>query len=140
MYRNVRVLVRQSQKIEGSLGLVRFVSIKVLDFGLKNTQSSHIYNRCMSAQIKSKPLDKNATKPEKAQIQNHSFVHNLFRGKVEHSQAFPFPIALDQEQVEYVGAFVDPVTKFFTEVNDASRNDQNAVSWHSRIFWRSLLK
>lgn len=40
---------------------------------------------------------------------------------------FPFPIALDQEQIEYVGAFVDPVTKFFTEINDSARNDANAV-------------
>lgn len=63
----------------------------------------------------------------KAQPHNQSFVHNLFKGQVEHSQMFPFPIALDQEQIEYVGAFVDPVTKFFTEINDASRNDANAV-------------
>jgi very long chain acyl-CoA dehydrogenase len=54
-------------------------------------------------------------------------VHNLFRGQVEHSQVFPYPNALNQEQVEYVGAFVDPVSKFFAEVNNADRNDMNAV-------------
>ena len=58
---------------------------------------------------------------------NQSFVHNLFRGQVEHSQVFPYPIALNQEQTEYVAAFIDPVTKFFTEVNDANKNDMNAV-------------
>lgn len=64
----------------------------------------------------------------KSQPHNQSFVHNLFRGQVEHSQVFPFPIALDQEQIDYVSAFVDPVTKFFLEVNDAQKNDMNAVS------------
>lgn len=52
----------------------------------------------------------------------------MFRGQVESSQVFPFPIALDQEQIENVGAFVDPMKKFFVEVNDAARNDANAVS------------
>lgn len=54
-------------------------------------------------------------------------MHNLFRGQVESSQVFPFPIALDQEQTEYVGAFVDPLTRFFVEVNDAAKNDANGV-------------
>lgn len=37
-------------------------------------------------------------------------------------------MALNQEQIEYVNAFIDPVTKFFTEVNDAARNDANATA------------
>lgn len=65
---------------------------------------------------------------DKAAKHNQSFVHNLFRGQVEHSQVFPYPIALNQEQTEFVGSLTDPLTKFFTEVNDASRNDANAVS------------
>lgn len=36
-------------------------------------------------------------------------------------------MALDQEQTDYVAAFIDPVTKFFTEVNDAARNDAAAT-------------
>lgn len=48
---------------------------------------------------------------------------NLFRGRVEASQVFPFPMYLNQEQIEYVGAFVDPVTKYFTEAHDAAKYD-----------------
>lgn len=98
-----------------------------------NSLSPFIF-RCLStqAQIKSSNDSKTKNAP-KTQQHNQSFVHNLFRGQVEHSQVFPFPIALDQEQIEYVGAFLDPVNKFFVEVNDAARNDANAVN--SRSFY-----
>lgn len=89
-----------------------------------------VYFRCLSTKAQTKSTSDSKTRnAPKTQQHNQSFVHNLFRGQVEHSQVFPFPIALDQEQIEYVGAFVDPVTKFFTEVNDAARNDANAVSY-----------
>lgn len=85
--------------------------------------------RCLSTQAKTKTTeDSKAKSAPKPLVHNHSFVHNLFRGQVEHSQVFPFPIALDQEQIEYVAAFVDPINKFFLEVNDAAKNDLNAVS------------
>jgi hypothetical protein len=84
--------------------------------------------RCLSAQAKLKTSSDEAKTTPKTQPQhNQSFVHNLFRGQVESSQVFPFPMALNQEQIEYVGAFVDPVSKFFDEVNDPARNDANAV-------------
>lgn len=86
--------------------------------------------RCLSTQTQTKSSsDEKTRNVPKTQQDNHSFVHNLFRGQVEHSQVFPFPIALNQEQIEYVGDFVDPLTKFFLEVNDAQRNDLNAVSF-----------
>lgn len=85
--------------------------------------------RCLSTQTKPKTSDDVKTKSSSSpQPHNHSFVHNLFRGQVESSQVFPFPIALNEEQIEFIGAFVDPVTKFFVEVNDAAKNDANAVS------------
>lgn len=90
--------------------------------------------RCLSAaQAQPQKTQKEGKKAlrEKAK-HNQSFVHNLFRGQVEHSQVFPYPIALNQEQTEYVSAFIDPVTKFFTEVNDANKNDMNAV--RSKVF------
>lgn len=94
--------------------------------------------RCLSTQTKTKSSSDSKTRNDpKTQQHNQSFVHNLFRGQVEHSQVFPFPIALNEEQIEYVGAFVDPVTKFFVEVNDAARNDANAVSL---IFFTNLWK
>lgn len=86
-----------------------------------------------AAQAQPQKIQKDAKKAlrEKAK-HNQSFVHNLFRGQVEHSQVFPYPVALNQEQTEYVGAFVDPMTKFFTEVNDANKNDMNSV--RSKVF------
>jgi hypothetical protein len=83
-----------------------------------------------------------ATKP------NFLFVTNIFHGEMETSQLVPYPEALNAEQLEYIGAFVDPVTKFFTasyfttfgntllmnlqfffvtqEVNDPAKSDTNA--------------
>uniref|UniRef100_A0AAG5DC15 Very long-chain specific acyl-CoA dehydrogenase, mitochondrial n=1 Tax=Anopheles atroparvus TaxID=41427 RepID=A0AAG5DC15_ANOAO len=56
-----------------------------------------------------------------------SFLTNIFRGEVQPAQVFPYPEALDAEQKEYIAAFVDPVTKFFEEVNDPVKNDANAA-------------
>lgn len=53
-------------------------------------------------------------------------MHNLFRGEIQPAQIFPYPNALDDAQVEHVGLFVDPVTKFFTEQNDPVKNDKEA--------------
>jgi hypothetical protein len=53
-------------------------------------------------------------KAEEAKKPNYSFVTNMFRGEMETSQLVPYPEALNAEQLEYIGAFVDPVTKFFT--------------------------
>jgi very long chain acyl-CoA dehydrogenase len=94
----------------------------------KNVNGQIEVIRCLSAaQAQPQKTQKEGKQAlrEKAK-HNQSFVHNLFRGQVEHSQVFPYPIALNQEQTEYVSAFIDPVTKFFTEVNDASKNDLNA--------------
>lgn len=52
-----------------------------------------------------------------------SFAHNLFRGEFQPAQTFPYPVALNQEQIDYVSAFIDPVTKFFNEQNDPVKND-----------------
>jgi very long chain acyl-CoA dehydrogenase len=101
----------------------------ILDFDLRAFFYVQNLSRCLSTQAKTKTVDDRKTKSSPSQQpHNHSFVHNLFRGQVESSQLFPFPIALDQEQIEYVGAFIDPVSKFFLEVNDAAKNDANAVS------------
>ncbi|XP_014681613.1 PREDICTED: very long-chain specific acyl-CoA dehydrogenase, mitochondrial-like isoform X2 [Priapulus caudatus] len=56
-----------------------------------------------------------------------SFAKNLFRGQVEVEHVFPFPNVLSEEQTETLEALVDPVEKFFTEVNDATKNDEQCV-------------
>ena len=104
----------------------------LVDFELWNFFAP-FFCRCFASQAKSK-----AAEDRKPLATNQSFVHNLFRGQVESSQVFPYPIALDQEQIEYVSAFVDPVSKFFVEVNDPMKNDANAVMKRLGRFSRSF--
>ncbi|XP_063699024.1 very long-chain specific acyl-CoA dehydrogenase, mitochondrial [Culicoides brevitarsis] len=67
------------------------------------------------------------TKPKEAEKrENLSFVTNIFRGELQTAQLFPYPNTLNAEQIEYVAAFIDPVEKFFTEVNDPVKNDATA--------------
>jgi len=53
-----------------------------------------------------------------------SFAMNLFRGKIETEQVFPYPEVLDAEQEETLQAILDPTVQYFEEVNDAFKNDQ----------------
>ncbi|XP_019873173.2 very long-chain specific acyl-CoA dehydrogenase, mitochondrial [Aethina tumida] len=72
-------------------------------------------------------LSKTVTNDEKPQsaapTENTSFVTNIFRGQLESRQVFPFPNALNAEQRDTLGMLVDPVSKFFEEVNDPAKND-----------------
>ena len=54
---------------------------------------------------------------------DHGFVRGMFTGRVNQDALFPFPEALTEEQRDTLGMFVDPVSKFFEEVNDAAAND-----------------
>lgn len=68
------------------------------------------------------------TEKKDAKLQpNFSFMANMFRGELEASQVFPYPDTLTDEQRETIQMFVDPVTKFFTEVNDPVKNDDTAT-------------
>jgi very long chain acyl-CoA dehydrogenase len=53
-----------------------------------------------------------------------SFVMAMFKGELHHEEVFPYPDVLTEEQKQNVAMFVDPVTKFFTEVNDPAKNDE----------------
>lgn len=74
-----------------------------------------------------KPQQQEHAKETAEKRENLSFVTNIFRGEIQPAQLFPYPNALDAEQLEYLGSFVDPVSKFFTEVNDPVKNDTNAT-------------
>eukprot|EP00914_Ancora_sagittata_P018662 GHVO01036993.1.p1 GENE.GHVO01036993.1~~GHVO01036993.1.p1 ORF type:complete len:559 (+),score=91.92 GHVO01036993.1:72-1748(+) len=52
-----------------------------------------------------------------------SFALNLFRGKVNTEQVFPYPDVLTDDQRETLRSLIDPTTKFFQEKNDALKND-----------------
>lgn len=57
---------------------------------------------------------------------SRSFMLNLFRGIIEPAQVFPYPEALSSEQMDTLNMLVDPVSKFFEEVNDPLKNDENS--------------
>ena len=57
---------------------------------------------------------------------NASFMANIFRGNLVSTQVFPYPDVMTQDDKELVGSLVDPMEKFFAEVNDAARNDENS--------------
>ncbi|CAH0561926.1 unnamed protein product [Brassicogethes aeneus] len=66
----------------------------------------------------------NAEKPKQsAPTEDYSFVMNIFRGQLEGRQVFPYPNVLNEEQRETLQMLVDPVSKFFEEVNDPAKND-----------------
>lgn len=72
---------------------------------------------------------KAVTSPQRAQApvtEDMSFTMNMFRGQLQAAQVFPYPDALNADQKETVQMLIDPVTKFFQEVNDPVKNDDTA--------------
>ncbi|XP_041975034.1 very long-chain specific acyl-CoA dehydrogenase, mitochondrial [Aricia agestis] len=85
-------------------------------------------NRCLGSRISSQrrlatAAAKEAPRPAR---QSGSFTMNLFRGRVEPAQVFPFPEPLSEEQRQTLAELVPPVEKFFQEVNDPAKNDATA--------------
>ncbi|XP_049875875.1 very long-chain specific acyl-CoA dehydrogenase, mitochondrial [Pectinophora gossypiella] len=64
--------------------------------------------------------------PARAARSSTSFTLNLFRGAMEPAQVFPFPEPLSPDQKQMLAELVPPFEKFFQEVNDPARNDQEA--------------
>lgn len=52
----------------------------------------------------------------------------LFLGKLHSESTFPYPArhAISKDKLEELSLFVEPVRAFFTSVNDAAANDENA--------------
>ncbi|XP_070504444.1 very long-chain specific acyl-CoA dehydrogenase, mitochondrial-like isoform X1 [Chironomus tepperi] len=55
---------------------------------------------------------------------NPSFVHNIFRGQLEHSELFPYPMPLNDEQLETIKVLIDPMENFFKNINKPEISDQ----------------
>ncbi|EDV96496.1 GH15160 [Drosophila grimshawi] len=51
----------------------------------------------------------------------------MHRGILASKEVFPYPDVLTLEQKETVDSMLDPFQRFFTEVNNAGRNDENSV-------------
>ncbi|XP_071949805.1 very long-chain specific acyl-CoA dehydrogenase, mitochondrial-like [Antedon mediterranea] len=67
------------------------------------------------------------TQDVKTQKASRSFAMGLFCGQINPEQVFPFPNSLSPEQTEALEMYIDPVTKFFEEVNNADKNDSMAA-------------
>ncbi|XP_054742051.1 very long-chain specific acyl-CoA dehydrogenase, mitochondrial [Anastrepha obliqua] len=64
---------------------------------------------------------------KKEQLANSSsFMMNIFRGKLVSKEVFPYPDVLHEEQKELIMSLASPFEKFFSEVNNAARNDENS--------------
>ncbi|XP_012539464.1 very long-chain specific acyl-CoA dehydrogenase, mitochondrial [Monomorium pharaonis] len=83
-----------------------------------------VTSRCLATQAAVKV---NETPQENAaEKENQSFTMNIFRGQLQLNQVCPFPEPMNQEQTETIKMLVDPIEKFYEEINDAAKNDQNA--------------
>jgi very long chain acyl-CoA dehydrogenase len=58
--------------------------------------------------------------------ESKSYAVNMFRGIVHQEQVFPFADVLTTEQRETLEMLVDPTDKFFKEMNDPAKNDEDA--------------
>ncbi|KAH8418227.1 hypothetical protein KR222_005866, partial [Zaprionus bogoriensis] len=61
-----------------------------------------------------------------AKRENESFMANIFRGTLVSKQVFPYPDVLTLEEKETMDSFLDPFERFFTDVNNAARNDETS--------------
>lgn len=55
-----------------------------------------------------------------------SFMMNIFRGKLVSTEVFPYPDVLATDEKELISSLIGPFEKFFSDVNNATRNDENA--------------
>ncbi|XP_072447778.1 very long-chain specific acyl-CoA dehydrogenase, mitochondrial-like [Chiloscyllium punctatum] len=69
------------------------------------------------------PVVKTIKEKKIAATESKSFAVNMFRGQVQTEQVFPFPSVLNDEQEQFLRELVEPVSKFFQEVNDPAAND-----------------
>merc|ERR1719268_493770 len=61
---------------------------------------------------------------QKKAVTSNSFVKNVFRGMIEPTQVFPFPVALDEEQIENLEMLLPIAERVMEEQNDPLLNDQ----------------
>ncbi|XP_003707587.1 acyl-CoA dehydrogenase very long chain isoform X1 [Megachile rotundata] len=85
---------------------------------------SNIRYLATQAAVKNATVEK--TKKGTGIKESQSFVMNIFRGQLQTSQVFPFPESLTEEQIDTLKMLVDPIEKFFEEINDPMKNDETA--------------
>ncbi|XP_028176202.1 very long-chain specific acyl-CoA dehydrogenase, mitochondrial isoform X2 [Ostrinia furnacalis] len=81
-------------------------------------------SRCVSGKLV--PLYSARGRASQAARESTSFTLNLFRGRFEPAQVFPYPEPLSDDQRQTLQELVPPVEKFFQEVNDPAKNDADS--------------
>ncbi|KAH8390669.1 hypothetical protein KR215_009668 [Drosophila sulfurigaster] len=97
---------------------------KFNNYGTRKLVLDVCKNRLYSASAAAAPKTKAKQEPKR---ENESFMANIFRGSLVTKQVFPYPDVLSDEQKETVGGMLDPFQRFFTDVNNPARNDENSV-------------
>ncbi|KZC13622.1 Very long-chain specific acyl-CoA dehydrogenase, mitochondrial [Dufourea novaeangliae] len=85
-----------------------------------------MFYRCLATQAAVKNASTEKAEKSAAARESHSFTMNSFRGQLQTNQVFPFPETLTEEQLDTLKLLVDPIEKFYEEVNDPVKNDENA--------------
>uniref|UniRef100_G1R9A0 Very long-chain specific acyl-CoA dehydrogenase, mitochondrial n=1 Tax=Nomascus leucogenys TaxID=61853 RepID=G1R9A0_NOMLE len=63
------------------------------------------------------------TREKPAKAESKSFAVGMFKGQLTTNQVFPYPSVLSEEQTQFLKELVEPVSRFFEEVNDPAKND-----------------
>ncbi|XP_043263865.1 very long-chain specific acyl-CoA dehydrogenase, mitochondrial [Colletes gigas] len=92
-----------------------------------NLKKINLNARCLSTQAAVKNAPDDNMDKHNAIKNSTSFTKNIFRGHVQTSQVLPFPKLLNEEQTDTLKLLIDPIEKFYEEVNDPQRNDETAT-------------
>ncbi|XP_018332281.1 very long-chain specific acyl-CoA dehydrogenase, mitochondrial [Agrilus planipennis] len=102
--------------------MFRPVTVSLLKYNRINFQKIAL-QQCFATAAEPKVIQKTEKSAEKPTEHNFSFTMNMFRGQLESKEAFPFPDVLTEEQRETLHMLMDPVERYFEEVNDPFKND-----------------
>ncbi|XP_011522132.1 very long-chain specific acyl-CoA dehydrogenase, mitochondrial isoform X3 [Homo sapiens] len=76
------------------------------------------------------------TRKKPAKAESKSFAVGMFKGQLTTDQVFPYPSVLNEEQTQFLKELVEPVSRFFEEVNDPAKND--ALEMVEETTWQGL--
>uniref|UniRef100_A0A0A9YWD2 Very long-chain specific acyl-CoA dehydrogenase, mitochondrial n=1 Tax=Lygus hesperus TaxID=30085 RepID=A0A0A9YWD2_LYGHE len=102
------------------------LSLQALGNIKNEAQILQLVKRINARQLATAAQPKPEKAKDKAPKESRSFMMNLFRGIVEPAQVFPYPDVLTPEQTDTLNMLIDPVSKFFEEVNNPLKNDEDS--------------
>ncbi|BES92461.1 acyl-CoA dehydrogenase [Nesidiocoris tenuis] len=102
------------------------LSLQALGNIKNEAQVLHLVKRVNARALATAAQPKVEKAKDNAPKESRSFMLNLFRGVVEPAQVFPYPEVLTPEQTDTLNMLIDPVTKFFEEINNPLKNDEDS--------------